>query len=445
MNLLHNTITTLAALAVAGTASAQSTQIPAPPQEQPLLVLNASLHPVSNDHPAVVNDGWVRFDAGRITAVGEGGPPKDMLEDATIIDAGGLSLVPGFISSASQIGLLEVGQVQATDDRSESGDRNPEAAAWIAVNPDSDLIPVARSAGILHTLAMPQRGTIPGRASILRMDGWTTEDLALVRDAGVIVSWPMAASIRAPWMRRGSGAQRSDINARLKAIDLWFDDAQAWADARAADPTVATDLRFEAMQPILRGERPLFIRADSRGQIETALAWASARGFRPVIVGGGAATECLPLLKETGASVILTEVHRLPSARHHAIDRPFTVAAALHQAGIPFAIAAEDEPAHERGLAHHAATAAAHGLPHHVALHAITRGPAEIIGVGDRLGSLEDGHSATFFLCDGDPLDIANPPMRAWIDGREIDLGDRQKRLYSKYQEKYRQKGLIDG
>ena len=90
MNLLHNTITTLAALAVAGTASAQSTQIPAPPQEQPLLVLNASLHPVSNDHPAVVNDGWVRFDAGRITAVGEGGPPKDMLEDATIIDAGGL-------------------------------------------------------------------------------------------------------------------------------------------------------------------------------------------------------------------------------------------------------------------------------------------------------------------------------------------------------------------
>ena len=96
-------------------------------------------------------------------------------------------------------------------------------------------------------------------------------------------------------------------------------------------------------------------------------------------------------------------------------------------------------------LAHHAATAAAHGLPQDAALHAITRGPAEIIGVGDRLGSLEDGHSATFFLCDGDPLDIANPPMRAWIDGREIDLGDRQKRLYSKYQEKYRQKGLIDG
>ena len=270
MNLLHNTFTTLAAMAVAGTAAAQSAQIPAPPQEQPLVVFNASLHPVSNDHPAVVNDGWIRFDAGRITAVGEGGPPKDMLEDATVIDAGGLSLVPGFISSASQIGLLEVGQVQATDDRSESGDRNPEAAAWIAVNPDSDLIPVARSAGILHTLAMPQRGTIPGRASILRMDGWTTEDLALVRDAGVIVSWPMAAPIRAPWMRRGGGAQRSDITARLKAIDLWFDDAQAWADARAADPTIATDLRFEAMQPMLRGRTPLvhprrFSRTDRDG------------------------------------------------------------------------------------------------------------------------------------------------------------------------------------
>ena len=445
MKFLHLALTTLTALVVGHSASAQSAQIPAPPQEGPLVVVNASLHPVSDDHPPVVAGGWIRFDAGRITAVGEGSPPTEMTKAATVIDARGLSLVPGFISSASQIGLLEVGQVAATDDRNEAGDRSPEAAAWIAVNPDSDLIPVARSAGILHTMAMPQRGTIPGRASILRMDGWTTEDLALVRDAGVIVSWPMAASIRAPWMRRGSGAQRSDINTRLKAIDSWFDDAQAWADARAADPTVATDLRFEAMQPVLRGERPAFIRADSRGQIETALAWAMARGLRPVIVGGSAAAECLPLLKETGASVILTQVHRLPSARHHAVDRPFIVATALHQAGIPFAIAAEDEPAHERGLAHQAATAAAHGLPHDAALHAITRGPAEIIGVVDRLGSLEQGHSATFFLCDGDPLDIANPPMRAWIDGREIDLGDRQKRLYSKYQEKYRQKGLIDG
>ena len=445
MKSLTRIISISATLAIATSVFGQSTQVPAPPQSSSLLIHNATVHPVSDDHPTAIDEGWVRFEDGRITAMGEGEPPKTAMDDATIVDAQGLSLVPGFISGPSQIGLLEVEQVDATDDRRERASQSPEAAAWIAINPDSDLIPVARAGGVLHTLAMPIGGTIPGRASVLRMDGWTTEDLALVRDAGMIVSWPMAAPIRASWMRRSGGAQRQDIEARIKAIDTWFDDAEAWAAARDADETTPTDLRFAAMQPVLDGERPVFIRADSRGQIETSLAWASNRDLRPVIVGGSAAAECIPLLQRTGASVILTRVHRLPPSRHHAVDRSFTVATALQEAGVPFAIGAEDEPAHEREIAHNAATAAAHGLSREAALHAITRGPAEIIGVGDRLGSIQSGRSATFFLCEGDPLEIANQPLRAWIDGREIDLGDRQKRLYGKYREKYRQKGIIDG
>ncbi len=427
--------------AITSLAAGQSAQIPAPATTSPVIVVDAVLHPVSPEQPHRIDRGWVRFDGGRIVALGAGDPTAADRKGAEIVEADGLSLVPGFISAPSQIGLLEVGAVDATDDRRESGDITPEAAAWIAVNPDSDLIPVARSAGILHTLATPVGGTLPGRTSVLRLDGWTTEDLAVVRDAGIMLSWPLAAPIRAPWMRRSPGDQRIDIEARLKAIDDWFDDAAAWAAAREADSTTPTDLRFQAVQPVLRGEKPVFIRADSRGQIETALAWSMDRGFRPVIVGGSAAASCLPLLKESGASVILTRVHRLPSARHLPIDQSYRVPAALEAAGIPFAIGCEDEPAHERGLAHNASTAAAHGLDPAVALRSITRSPAEIIGVGDRLGSLEPGRSATFFLCEGDPLETANQPLRAWIDGREIDLGDRQKMLHEKYREKYRRLG----
>lgn len=440
-----NAIAITIAAALGHTASGQSAQVPAAPQSRAVLVVDAVLHPVSAALPDRIEDGWVRFEDGRIVATGAGDPPADQRTGATIVDAEGLSLVPGFISVPSQVGLLEVGAVDATDDRRESGDRTPEAAAWIAVNPDSDLIPVARSAGILHTLAVPVGGTLPGRASVLRMDGWTTEDLAVVRDAGVVVSWPLAAPVSSPWMRRSASEQLRGIEQRLAAIDDWFDDAAAWAAAREADPATPGDLRFQAMQPVIRGEKPVFIRADSRGQIETALAWASDRGLRPVIVGGSAAASCLPLLTETGASVILTRVHRLPSSRHLPVDHSFTVAAALETAGVPFAIGCEDEPAHERGLAHNAATAAAHGLDRAAALRAITRGPAEIIGVGDRLGSLDLGRSATFFLCEGDPLETANSPLRAWIDGREIDLGDRHKRLHEKYREKYRRLGAIDG
>lgn len=445
MNRVLNTIALTVAAALGHAASGQSAQIPAAPQADAVVVVDAVLHPVSADHPDRIEGGWVRFEDGRIVAIGSGDPPADRRADATIVDAAGLSLVPGFISVPSQVGLLEVGAVSATDDRRESGDRKPEAAAWIAVNPDSDLIPVARSAGILHTLAVPVGGTLPGRASVLRMDGWTIEDLAVLRDAGIVVSWPLAAPVSSRWVRRSAADQRRSSEARVKAIDDWFDDAEAWAAAREADPATPGDLRFQAMQPVIRGEKPVFIRAQSRGQIETALAWASRRGLRPVVVGGSASAECLPLLQQTGASVILTRVHRLPSSRHLPIDHAYTVAATLEAAGVPFAIGCEDEPAHERGLAHNAATAVAHGLDHAAALRAITRGPAEIIGVGDRLGSLDAGRSATFFLCEGDPLETANEPLRAWIDGREIDLGDRQKRLHEKYREKYRQLGAIDG
>ena len=432
------------ALATTAILHGQSAQVPAAPQDGVIVIENVRLHPVSEAHPEMIDNGWIVFEDGRIVSLGEGAAPKTDGE-ATRIDGQGLSLVPGFISAPSQVGLLEVGAVSATDDRRESADRSPEAAPWIAVNPDSDLIPVARSAGILHTLAVPSGGTIPGQTSVLRMDGWTTEDLAVMRNAGVVLSWPMAASVNAPWMRRGPREQRGDIDQRLKGIDRWFDSAEAWNAAREADPTIRTDLRFQAMGPVLRAEKPIFIRADSRGQIETALAWAKARGYRPVIVGGAAAADCIEVLRASSAPVILTRVHRKPASRHHPVDAPHSLPMSLHEAGIPFAIGCEDEPAHERSLAHNAATAVAHGLPRAVALQAVTRSPAEIIGMGDRLGSLETGRSATFFLCEGDPLQVSTLPLRAWIDGREIDLGDRQKRLHEKYREKYRRTGQVDG
>ena len=119
-----NTIALTVVAAIAHVASGQSTQIPAPAQTGPVVVVDAVLHPVSTEHPERIEDGWVRFQDGRIVAIGSGDPPADQRDDATIVDAAGLSLVPGFISVPSQVGLLEVGAVSATDDRRESGDRS---------------------------------------------------------------------------------------------------------------------------------------------------------------------------------------------------------------------------------------------------------------------------------------------------------------------------------
>ena len=322
-----------AILLSAGFARAQSAQVPAPPQQQPVLVINAVIHPASDEFPETIT-GWVLFDEGRIQAMGDS-PVGNLPPGTEIIDASGLHLVPGFVALATQVGLVETSQVEATDDKSESGDRTPEAAPWLAVNPDSDLIPVARSAGILHSLIIPVGGTIPGRASMIRLDGWTTEDLAVVRDAGLVVRWPLSGSIRAPWMRRNAGEQRDRSERQRKEIERFFDDAIAWKDAREADPTTPGDLRFEAMQPVLAADRPVFFIANSRGQIESSLAFATQRGLRPVILGGAHAADCIPTIKATDAAVIIDGVHRLPMARHAAWDAPFTLAAELHEAGIP--------------------------------------------------------------------------------------------------------------
>lgn len=421
-------------------AIAQSAQLPAPVQASPVLLRNAIIHTATEETPRL--EGWVLFVDGRIAAMGDA-EVAPLPEGTQVIDAEGLHLVPGIIALASQLGLVETLQVDATDDRRESVDRTPELAPWVAVNPDSDLIPVARSAGILHALIVPTGGTIPGRASVIRLDGWTTEDLAVLRDAGLVVRWPLASPIRASWMRRSEEEQRKRFAKQRSTIEGFFDDAVAWHAARDNDPTTPGDLRFEAMGPVLAGERPVFFIANSRGQIEESLAFSVSRGLKPVILGGAAAPQCLASLKAADASVIIHGVHRLPLSRHRAWDDPFSLALRLHEAGIPFAIAAGDEPAHERGLIHNAATAVAHGLSREEALRSITSSAAEIAGVGERLGSILPGRSASFYLCDGEPLEMTSPPLRAWIDGRELDLGDRQKRLLAKYREKYAQSDRV--
>lgn len=412
----------------------QSMQLPAPSSKHPLLIENVIIHTAMED-PARLT-GWVLIEDGRISAMGDGAI-GDLPEHTDLLDAQGLHLVPGFIALASQLGLVEVLQVDATDDRREATDRTPELAPWVAINPSSALLPVARSAGILHTLVVPSSGTIPGQASVIRLDGWTTEDLAVLRDAGLVVRWPLSTPVRASWMQRSSDNQKARAIKQQRELTSFFEDARAWHAAREANPRTPGDLRFEAIGSVLSGTRPVFFLANTRGQIEDSLAFAEAQSLRPIILGGADAARCLDAIKAASAAVIIDGVHRLPLTRHSAWDDPFALAARLEAAGIPFAIAGGDDPAHLRALAHHAATAVAHGLTPDRALRAITSSAAALAGVGDRLGTIVPGHSATFFLCDGEPLETTSPPLRAWIDGREIDLGDRQKLLFRKYQSRY--------
>ncbi|MBI2478025.1 MAG: amidohydrolase family protein [Planctomycetia bacterium] len=130
--------------------------------------------------------------------------------------------------------------------------------------------------------------------------------------------------------------------------------------------------------------------------------------------------------------------------RSEAYDTPFTVPARLHEAGVRFCISGSGRfgASSVRNLPYHAAMAVAFGLPHEEAIKAITSSPAQILGVAQQVGTLERGRDATFIITDGDPLEITTQIEAAYIQGREVDLNNRHKRLWKKYEEKYRRLGL---
>ncbi len=431
-----------AIVVICGQAVAQSQQIPAPPQNHPVVIHSATIHTISSD-PIEAN-GYIVFDNGVITDVGQGRAPR--VPKARVIDAKGLHVYPGFIAADTTLGLTETGSVQVTVDTTELGQVTPEVRAAVAINPDSSLIPVARSNGILTGLVFPRGGLVAGRCSTIRLDGWTWEQMTIDAEAGLVVSWPRTEPFRGFSFRRprvSEEEQRKQIAERLEQIERLFDDARAYLRAHEADPTQATDLRYEAMRSVLDGEKPVFVRASSVGQIESAIAWATRRKLRIVIVGGQEASKAIPLLLKHDVPVIIGGLHRLPQNRYEPYDSPFTLPAKLHGAGVRFAIASGTSPAHERNLNHNAATAVAFGLPKSEALRAVTLSPAQIIGLGQTHGSIEVGKAATLIITDGDPLQITTDTLVAFIDGRQIDLGNRQKTMHEKYREKYRQLGLI--
>ncbi|MFN3244292.1 MAG: amidohydrolase family protein [Planctomycetota bacterium] len=431
--------TCIAAAVLLSAAPAQDLLPKAAPQRGAVILSNATIHTATGK---IILGGTVWFADGKIRGVLPNGqnPRLGRVESEPLrIDLKGRHVFPGMISAHTSLGLVEIGQVPQSVDTNELGDMSPEAIAATAVNPDSAAIPVARSNGVLAALTFPTGGTLPGRASLIQLDGWTNADMAVRRDAGPVVSWPSDTGGRFRFRRSPSTGDRPSVAERRQAIDDAFAAAKAWAEARQHDPSIARDIRKEALVPALRGERPVFVLANSVEQIESAVLWGKRRGLKLVIVGGHEARACAALLKQHDVPVVLDGVHRLPRRADAAYDEPFTLPRDLHQAGVRFCIATGDDYSNDRNLPYHAATAMAFGLDEATTLASVTRLPAEILGVGDRLGTLEQGKDATLFVADGSPFELTTSIELAWIQGRQVDLRNKQTELAKKYRGRYRQ------
>jgi imidazolonepropionase-like amidohydrolase len=415
-----------------GSTVSANPEIPGQTDDRTVAIVGATLHPISS---AAIENGTILIKAGRIVGLGANlKPPKGSL----IIEAKGKHVYPGMFDAYSNLGLVEVNAVRSTVDYRETGTFNPNVKAHVSVNPDSELIPVTRANGVLLTMTAPQGGLISGKPAVLQLDGWTFEDLTVRAEVGMIVNWPQMAPVGAWWDKKAAQQRIDSRRESLARLEKIFDDAKEYRRIKSAKPDLPVDIRWEAMIPVLAGEMPLIIRADGLAEIQAAVAFTQRRQLKMILLGGYDAGECAALLKRYDIPVIVAAVYRLPRRRADAYDQAFTLPERLRKAGVRFCISSSGRfgASNVRNLPYHAAMSCAFGLPQDVAMRAITQYPAEILGVGDRVGTLEAGKDATLIITNGTPLETATRVEAAFIAGAPVKLDDRHKRLYRKYRER---------
>ncbi|MDP3718214.1 MAG: amidohydrolase family protein [Acidobacteriota bacterium] len=389
-------------------------------------ITNARIFPVSG--PAIER-GTLLIRGNRIEALGAN---VAVPAGAQVIDAKGGELYPGFIDARTSVGLNEPG-ARGFEDVNEMLEINASVKAQVAYQSDSDAIPVARVNGITTVAVVPTGGLIGGQIAVMNLDGWTWEEATLAPVAGLSFQFP-------PIVRGGFGGNadanrkfeelKKERDARVQRVEDLVTRARAYAGIPAAERT--TDWNLAALVPVAQGRQPLFVAADSAGDITDAVAFADRTGIKIVIMGGLEAPRVAPLLKSKNIPVVLGSVLTLPTREddHHAAT--YRAAGELAQAGVQFAFGTGGA-ANNRLLPYEAAISVAWGLDRDRALKALTLDAATILGVADRVGSLEAGKLANFFIANGDPMEMRTQFTHIFINGRDVGVKSKHTELYERF------------
>lgn len=396
---------------------------------------------------ADIDNATIVVTAGRISAIGAN---VSAPAGAQTIDAAGLWVYPGMIDAGTNMGLTEISSgAPGTNDTNELGDMNPNVAAIWAVNPHSSHIAVTRVEGVTSVLSMPSGGTISGQAAFINLAGSSPREMAVAPQAALVIDFPRVGGGGggfAAFLAAQQGISQDALSARDRRVEelrRMFRDAEAYGraqDAYAKDPKSVprppTDLKLAALVPYARGERAVLFRAERERDIRGVVRFAEELKLKPVIIGGSEAGRAAQFLKEKNVPVILDGVLNLPLREDDPYDSLYENAAKLQAAGVRFCISTGDSGAHVRDLPFHAGMAAAYGLPKTEALKAVTLYPAQILGVADRVGSIEQGKIANLVVTDGDILEARTHVRHLFIGGRQIPLVSRHTMLYDQFKDR---------
>jgi hypothetical protein len=318
------------------------------------------------------------------------------------------------------------------------GDFQPDLRASIAINPDSELIPVTRANGVLSVVTRPTGSIIAGQSALINLNGWVPKEMAVVDPLALHVEFPSATPLFSgdpslpPIGRAIARKQREEKVRRLKEL---FAQALAYDDGRKEHPDRPVNPRLEALVPYARGKMPVVIQANRKQEIVDALRLADELKLKVILSGAIDSWKVADELKKRDVPVILGPVMVMPAETYDPFDAPFTCAARLHEAGVRFCIRSAGS-SNTRNLPYEAAMAASYGLPPEEALKAVTLYPAQILGVEKELGSIEAGKRANLVLTNGDMLQASTQVLGLFIDGRPLEPTSKHTRLYERYRER---------
>ncbi|NBP67435.1 MAG: amidohydrolase [Cytophagia bacterium] len=388
---------------------------------------NATIQTVTK---GVIQNGTVIISKGKIEAVGTN---VTVPQGAEVIDCKGQWIYPGMIDAGTSLGLVEINAVPRTVDNSEVGDIVPQMKALTAVNPNSALIPVTRVSGVTTVVALPTGGLLPGTAALINLHGYTPDQMYAGFE-GVVLNFPSTG-------RRGFFDRRSDEDikkANEKAVgkinEAWDKTIQYHKiDSATKGKGTGYYPELAALLPVVRGEQTLMIEVNASKDIQAALKWIKEKKVKKVVLTGvQEGWRVADEIAKAGIPVITGPVQAVPAREYDRYDRAYANPGLMKKAGVTVAIKTNNAE-NVRNLPYHAAYAAAYGMGKEEALKAVTIVPAQILGVANRLGSIEAGKSATLFICDGDPFETKTNILHVFIDGWQIPMVSRHTQLYDEF------------
>jgi imidazolonepropionase-like amidohydrolase len=373
--------------------------------------------PVAGDP---IEDGTVLFAAGRIVAVGSAAD-VDIPDDATIVDASGSWVLPGFVEAHGHLGVHEEGEHWVGEDSNERTDPNgARLRALDGINPDDEGFRDALAGGVTTVVVKPgSANPIGGQTVAVKTWGRTIDEM-IVREHVSVKSAlgenpkrVYSEQKKLPSTRLGVAAVIRD--AFRSAQDYKLSKAHAEQDGKPFDrnPTLETLVR------VLDGELLWSQHTHRADDIATAIRLSEEFGYRLVINHGTEGHLLADLLAEKNLPVIIGPLFTARvkvELRRRSLRNPGILA----RAGVKIAITTDHPVVPVNFLVHQATLAVKEGLDPETALRSITINPAEIMRLDDRVGALKPGLDADVVIWSGDPLDVMSRAMRVFVSGREV-------------------------